>query len=60
MIDETFRASNVIDATSLSGKPDLLFDHAHLTPAGSGALAALVAEQLARTSNRWTEVKTKR
>ncbi len=50
MIDRTFPAARVIDATPLSGRPDLLFDHIHPTPDGCRALAGLTADALRRHS----------
>lgn len=46
VIDEEIPADDVIDARSLSGKPELFVDHIHLTPQGARALARLVSDAL--------------
>lgn len=53
MIDATFPPERVIDATSLSGNTELLFDHIHPTPAGTRALADVVANALAQHSRKF-------
>jgi lysophospholipase L1-like esterase len=46
MIDNSFPPARVIDATPLSGSPDLIADHVHPTPDGCVALAKIVVEKL--------------
>lgn len=57
MIDENFPSDRVIDATRLSGNPDLLFDHTHQTPEGCDALGRIVAQALAQRSRALSGVK---
>jgi len=53
MIDETFLADRVIDATVLSGRQDLLWDHVHPKADGAKAIGKLVADFLAEKSLRF-------
>lgn len=52
MISTSFPPNRVIDATVMSGNPDLLFDHVHLTPEGSRNLAKIVLEALVVHSDK--------
>jgi len=44
IIDEEINPNRVIDATPLSGQSEYFFDHVHLTPVGTEALAQFVVE----------------
>jgi hypothetical protein len=65
VIDEEIAADRVIDLTSLSGKPELFFDHIHPTEDGTTQIARIVADYLAgyvrradpRTGGRLDETK---
>jgi len=45
-IDEIVPQKNIIDCTSLSGKPEFFYDHIHQTPEGCKAIASIVAEKI--------------
>ena len=45
-IDREIATERIIDATPMSGRPDLFFDHVHPTPAGAERLAEIVADAL--------------
>jgi lysophospholipase L1-like esterase len=45
-IDQELPPQSVLDATPLSGREELFFDHIHLTPVGTRALAGIVASEL--------------
>lgn len=46
VIDQEIRKEYIIDASVLSGEPRFFYDHVHLTPAGTEALARSVADHL--------------
>ncbi len=46
IIDEEIPSDAVIDATPLSGRIEFFYDHVHLNPEGTGALADIVAPKL--------------
>lgn len=46
VIDATVPEEQVLDATELSGNPDVFSDHIHLTSAGAQRLGELIAAQL--------------
>jgi len=43
-----FGADHIIDATTMSGREDLFFDHIHMNPDGTSTLAGIVYERLAQ------------
>ncbi len=47
VIDDEIAPDHIIDATSLSGRPQYFFDHVHPTEEGTTAIADIVAEALA-------------
>jgi lysophospholipase L1-like esterase len=46
VIDKEIPSQQIIDLTSLSGKPQLFYDHVHPTEKGTTEIAALVAEPI--------------
>lgn len=46
VIDEEFETEQIIDATPLSGNPDLFIDHIHANEKGQTAIAKLIADAL--------------
>ncbi len=46
VIDEEIPAGQILDATSLSGRPELFYDHVHLTKDGAHELAEMMAQAL--------------
>jgi len=46
IIDEEIAVNSVIDMTSLSGRPELFYDHIHPTPLGCSEIASLISKPL--------------
>jgi lysophospholipase L1-like esterase len=46
VIDKEIPSERIIDLTSVSGRPELFYDHVHPTEKGSSEIAALVAEPI--------------
>ena len=46
VIDQEIAPERIIDATPLSGRPELFYDHVHPTPEGATAISRLVARAL--------------
>jgi len=46
-VDEVLERDQVINLTSLNGKPEYFYDHIHPTPLGASKIASLVAEWIA-------------
>jgi hypothetical protein len=49
VIEDEIPSGAIIDATVLSGRPEYFFDHIHLNPAGTDALAGHVSKALMNT-----------
>jgi hypothetical protein len=46
IIDEEISADSIIDCTEHSGRSEYFYDHVHLSPAGTTAIAATIAEYI--------------
>ena len=51
-IDKAFEQKTIINATSLSGRPQLFFDHVHPNNSGTDAIADLIVNHLINDSDR--------